>query len=50
MHQLADLTKAQILDLLTEKLCAQVDSSLAQSITHYARQFYSVTPPSDLPT
>ncbi len=48
MHQLAGLTKAQIMDLLTEKLCAQVDSSLAQSVTHYAHQFFSVSPPSDL--
>ncbi|GGK70984.1 NAD-glutamate dehydrogenase [Amphritea balenae] len=48
MHDLVGLTKSQILELLTEKLCAQVTKSLIPSMKLFAEQFFSVSAPEEL--
>ncbi|MEH6580229.1 MAG: NAD-glutamate dehydrogenase [Amphritea sp.] len=48
MHDLVGLSKPQILDLLTEKLCAQVKKPLTQSMALFTEQFFSVSAPEEL--
>ena len=48
MHDLVGLKKPQILELLTEKLCAQVSDALAPSMALFTEQFLSVSSPEEL--
>ncbi|RTE67387.1 NAD-glutamate dehydrogenase [Amphritea opalescens] len=48
MHDLVGLTKSQIIDLLSEKLCAQVSKSLQPSMQLFTQKFLSVAAPEEL--
>ncbi|WP_432472887.1 NAD-glutamate dehydrogenase [Amphritea sp. HPY] len=48
MHDLAGLSKPKILDLLTEKLCAQVPKTLTRAMQLFTEQFFSVSAPEEL--
>ncbi|MDO6564496.1 NAD-glutamate dehydrogenase [Amphritea sp. 1_MG-2023] len=48
MHDLVSLTKSQIIDLLSEKLCAQVSQSLKASMQLFTHKFFSVAAPEEL--
>ncbi|WP_428034524.1 NAD-glutamate dehydrogenase [Amphritea sp.] len=48
MHDLVGLNKSQIIDLLSEKLCAQVNSSLQASMQLFTQKFFSVAAPEEL--
>ncbi|BBB25836.1 NAD-glutamate dehydrogenase [Amphritea japonica] len=48
MHDLVGLSKLQIIDLLSEKLCAQVSKSLHSSMQIFTQQFLSVAAPEEL--
>lgn len=48
MHDLVGLTKSQIIDLLSEKLCAQVSKSLQPSMQLFTEKFFSVAAPEEL--
>lgn len=48
MHDLVNLTKSQIIDLLSEKLCTQVSKSLQASMQLFTQKFLSVAAPEEL--
>lgn len=48
MHDLVGLSKPQIIDLLSEKLCAQVSKNLYSSMQIFTQQFLSVSAPEEL--
>mgnify|MGYP000436332020 CR=1 FL=1 len=48
MRDLAGLPKPKILDLLTEKLCAQVPKTMSKAMQLFVGQFFSVSAPEEL--